>query len=114
MMRNDTELIAIPWHIQIFFSTFLYQKYQENAVKRLDGYLTFPQWLKTVESQPRQLEDINEIDDDEVIVQDFYFATIDWHLNWQFGSSSAIGNEYSTFEISLGLFTLIWLSKNEI
>lgn len=110
--NEEPEFVVVPFEAQVAMSTFLYAKYQENVTKRLDKYLTFPQWLQTIERSPHQLEDYSELED-EVTVQDFYFATIDWHFfRWQIGAASVIGNEYTTFEISLVFFTLIWLTEN--
>lgn len=113
--EDDSEYIVVPLEIQVAMSTFLYVKWQENVTKRLDKYLTFPQWLQTIKRSPHQLEDYSEIEpEDKVTIQEFYFATIEWHLfRWQTGVASVKGDLYTSFEISLIFFSLIWVSNNE-
>lgn len=113
--QDKAEYIVIPLEVQIALSIFLYTKWQENVVKRLDKYLTFPQWLATLEAKPHQLEDLPlfEEDGDHVTVHDFYFVTIEWHfLHWQTGANSVIGDRFTTFELSFMFFTLIWITEN--
>lgn len=110
---DEPEFVVVPLEAQIAMSTFLYAKYQENVTRRLDKYLTFPQWLRTLDRSPHQLEDYPELEDEGLTVQEFYFAAINWHFfRWQIGAASVIGNEYITFEISLIFFTLIWITQN--
>ena len=109
--KDEPEYIVVPLEAQVAMSTFLYTKWQENVGKRLDKYLTFPQWLQTLERSPHQLEEVQT--NDRVTILDFHFATIEWHFrDWQLGATAVIGNEYTTFEISLLFFTLIWITEN--
>ena len=119
--QNESDYIVVPLEAQVAFSTFLYCKYQENVIKRLDKYLTFPQWLTTLEAQPNQLDDVETEDDDEddeeeeAIFGSFKFTGFEW-LNladWGFGAALTVGTEYSAFDLYLGIFTLIWMCQND-
>jgi hypothetical protein len=104
--NNEPEYIVVPLEIQIALSTYLYVKWQETLINRLNKYLTFPQWLRTIESKPHQLE---EFEFDEVpTYQSLSFAGFEWLdlKDWGFG------NEYTAFDLYLGFFTLIWMCNN--
>jgi hypothetical protein len=89
-------------------------KWQENVVKRLDKYLTFPQWLMTLESKPSQLED-NDLTEEVPHYQSMNFVGFEWlsREEWGFGSALTTGNEYTAFDLYLGIFTLVWMCNNE-
>ena len=113
--QNDSDFIVIPLEAQVAFSTFLYCKYQENVVKRLDKYLTFPQWLTTLESKPHQLEEV-ETEETEAIFESFKFSGFEWLslADWGFGAALTTGTEYSAFDLYLGIFSLIWMCQNDV
>ena len=114
--NDEPEYIVIPLKIQISLSTFLYMKWQENVVKRLDKYLTFPQWLRTLESKPSQLEEHDDfvLADEVPHHQSMHFVGFEWLSleDWGFGSAVTTGNEYTAFDLYLGFFTLIWMCNN--
>lgn len=112
--RNDEpEYIVIPLEAQIAFSTFLHMKWQENVAKRLDKYLTFPQWLQTLHAKPHQLEDCDRVED-VPHYQSMHFVGPEWlsREEWGFGSAITVGNEYTAFDLYCGIFTLVWMCSN--
>ena len=111
--RDEPEYVVVPLEAQVAMSTFLYAQYQQNVVKRLDKYLTFPQWLMTLDSKPHQLEDLDvEV---EVKCQPFFFVAFEWlpMSQWGFNAALTTGQEYSAFDLSLGIFSLIWMCSND-
>jgi hypothetical protein len=112
--NNEPAYVVLPLEVQVAFSTFLYTKWQENVTRRLDKYLTFPQWLTTLKANPHQLEEC-DLADEVPHYQNMHFVGFEWlsRKEWGFGAALTTGNEYTAFDLYLGMFTLIWMCNND-
>lgn len=110
--NEEPEDVGIPLEVQIRFSELLYKEWQQSTIKRLDKYLTFPEWLMTVSPKPYQADESDfDFVDEDPIRETMSFAGLKWRKEWGFGLVLITSSD-TALNLRLGFFYLIWKCGN--